>query len=247
MALPFAASADFAIDKAAGVPCPNLGDGHRCTIHDRLLANGFAGCVAYDCFGAGQRVSQVTFRGQDWRITPAVADSMFAAYRVAQPLHELLWYLREAAQRSTAAALHPEVAEATAHVERLAALDAAALAAVDVARVRRELGPLLRRVSALVRAERDGAPDLAEADLLGADLRARDLRAADLRGACLVGADARGVEFGPACLLGTDLRGADLRGAGLADVVFLTSPQVGAARGDARTRLPAALPRPAHW
>src|SRR5438270_12612197 len=66
----FSASADFAIDKPPGDPCPNLatapGD-FRCRIHERLRAEGFPGCTAYDCFGAGQHVTQVTFRGVDWR------------------------------------------------------------------------------------------------------------------------------------------------------------------------------------
>lgn len=61
VALPFSASADFAVDKAAGTACGNLGDDFRCGIHTRLRTEGFNGCTVYDCFGAGQRVSQVTF------------------------------------------------------------------------------------------------------------------------------------------------------------------------------------------
>ncbi|HLT10710.1 MAG TPA: pentapeptide repeat-containing protein, partial [Micromonosporaceae bacterium] len=52
----FSASSEFAIDKPAGSPCPNLGPDFRCRIHDMLRARGFAGCATYDCFGAGQRV-----------------------------------------------------------------------------------------------------------------------------------------------------------------------------------------------
>ena len=62
----FAASADFALDKPAGHPCPHLHPDSRCGIHAELRPRGFAGCAAYDCFGAGQRVSQVTV-GRDWR------------------------------------------------------------------------------------------------------------------------------------------------------------------------------------
>src|SRR5258706_258674 len=51
----FSASADFAIDKAAGQPCPNLRADFRCSIHDRLRPRGFAGCAAFDCLGAGRR------------------------------------------------------------------------------------------------------------------------------------------------------------------------------------------------
>ena len=67
VALPFAASADFAIDKAAGSPCRNLRTDYRCGIHTELRQRGFNGCTVYDCFGAGQKVSQVTFGGADWR------------------------------------------------------------------------------------------------------------------------------------------------------------------------------------
>ena len=54
----FAVSADFAIDKAAGQPCPNLQADFRCGIHAGLRDRGFRGCAVYDCFGAGQRVSR---------------------------------------------------------------------------------------------------------------------------------------------------------------------------------------------
>src|SRR5690606_37914114 len=61
VALPFAASADFAVDKAAGTPCGHLQPDFRCGIHDGLREAGYPGCTVFDCFGAGQRVVQVTF------------------------------------------------------------------------------------------------------------------------------------------------------------------------------------------
>ena len=54
VALPFAASADFAVDKAAGSPCRNLRTDFGCGIHAELRQRGFNGCTVYDCFGAGQ-------------------------------------------------------------------------------------------------------------------------------------------------------------------------------------------------
>ena len=38
-----------------------------------------------------------------------------------------------------------------------------------------------------------------------------------------------------------------LDGADLSDALFLTRPQLAAARGDAATRIPTDLERPAHW
>jgi uncharacterized protein YjbI with pentapeptide repeats len=91
------------------------------------------------------------------------------------------------------------------------------------------------------------AGDLARADLVGVRWRDADLRRASLRGALLLGADLRGADLRLADLLGADVRGADLRGADLSTSLFLTPMQAAAARGDAATRLPARVPRPAHW
>ncbi|MDT0309874.1 pentapeptide repeat-containing protein [Streptomyces sp. DSM 44917] len=249
--LPFAASADFAADKAAGEPCGHLGEDFGCRIHARLRERGYAGCTAYDCFGAGQRVSRETFGGRDWRAAPETAAAMAAAFPVARQLHELLWYLTEALGLDAARRLRGELRALLAETERLASLPAVELPALDLAAHRERVRDALRAASALARAGtgsgRRARQGLRRGDLAGARLRGADLRGADLRGALLLGADLREADLRGADLIGADLRGADLRGADLSTSLFLTQPQAGAARGDARTRLPAALVRPAHW
>jgi uncharacterized protein YjbI with pentapeptide repeats len=241
----FAASADFAIDKPAGTPCPHLRPDAACGIHAHLRERGFPGCVVYDCLGAGQHLVQVTLAGRDWRVDPATARAAFAALPVLRALHELLWYLHEAVALPTPlrAALAGQVSE----VASLTRLDAPALAALDLAAVRDPAAALLRRASAHVRAGQPGSRARLDRDLVGADLRRRDLRGADLRGALLLGADLRGCQLYRTDLTGADLRGADLRGADLRGTLFLTRPQLAAARGDAATRPPAGLERPVHW
>ncbi|MGY5894816.1 pentapeptide repeat-containing protein [Blastococcus deserti] len=246
MAPPFAASADFAIDKPAGVPCPNLRRDFGCGIHAELRERGFPGCTVFDCFGAGQRITQETFGGRSWREEPEIAAAQFAVLPVVRQLHEALWYLTEAETLPAAGPLRVELGAARDGIERLAAGSAEELAGLDVGAHRREVGELLGRVDELVRGHRPGA-DRRNADLMGKDLRRRDLRNADLRGAYLIGADLRGVVLGSANLLGADLRGADLRGADLSRCLFLTQPQVTAARGDMSTRLPVAVSAPPHW
>jgi len=267
----FSASADFAIDKDAGQPCPNLRADFRCSIHERLRPEGFPGCTAYDCFGAGQKVAQVTFGGRDWRQAPETAPQMFAVLTIMRQLHELLWYLTEALtllQRGATAALpdtaeradrahaadgasdplHAELRAALDETERLTERGPDALVALDVAAHRGDVNALLLRASELVRAEVVRSPkDHRGADLIGADLRGADLRGASLRGAYLVGADLRVADLRVADLIGADLRGADLRGADLTGSVFLTQSQLDAAEGDADTRLPPERTRPAHW
>ncbi|MFE2375479.1 pentapeptide repeat-containing protein [Streptomyces sp. NPDC059398] len=261
VALPFTASADFAVSKDAGRPCTNLRSDFRCGIHNRLRGSGFQGCTVYDCFGAGQQVSQVTFGGRDWRQEPDSAQRMFAAFPVVRQLHELLWYLTEALTLAPAAPVHPELRGLLEATGALARLGPDGLAALDVGAHRGKVNELLLRTSELVRAtahqedgpqknkrrKRPARKDHRGADLMGARLRGADLRGATLRGAYLIAADLTGADLRLADLIGADLRDANLSGADLTGSFFLTQPQLNAARGDTTTRLPPSLTRPEHW
>ncbi|MFT7772358.1 hypothetical protein [Roseateles sp.] len=87
---PFDASQGFGFDKPAETPCRHLCADHRCGIHDGLLERGFEGCVAFDCLGAGQRLTALAldrFGSTDWRSRPELSLWLFAAYprmRLAQ-------------------------------------------------------------------------------------------------------------------------------------------------------------------
>nr|WP_307853919.1 pentapeptide repeat-containing protein [Streptomyces sp. RG38] len=248
VALPFAASADFAVDKDAGRPCPNLRADFRCGIHAHLRQRGFPGCTVFDCFGAGQRVSQITFGGVDWRQAPHTARQMFDVFPVMRQLHELLWYLSEALTLPSARPVHDELRRALEKTERLAGGSAQELTGLDVPAHRGEVNALLLRTSELVRAKVTGRKkDRRGADLIGAGLQGADLRGANLRGAYLIAADLSGADLRSADLIGADLRDADLSGADLTGSIFLTQAQLNAARGDTTTTLPPGLMRPTHW
>lgn len=202
------------------------------------------GCTVYECFGAGQHVTQGTYGGRSWRESPELAREMFAVFPVVRHLHELLTYLTEALALPAARPVHAELQAARDDVALLTDADPATILTVDVAALRGRVGPLLGRASSLTRT---AGPRHRDADLVGARLRDADLRGADLRGAYLLGADLRGADLRQADLLGADLRGARLDGADLTGALFLTPPQVASARGDRTTRLPTPLVAPAHW
>ena len=267
VALPFTASADFAIGKDAGTPCPNLQGDHRCGIHAKLRQKGFTGCTVYDCFGAGQKVSQVTFGGRDWRTGPPEdARRMFDVFPVVRQLHELLRYLTEALTLPAARPVHAGLRRALEQTETLTRQTPEELGALDVGAHRQEVNVLLLRTSELVRADelvragelagpgdrvgsgtRGRGKNRRGADLMGARLKGADLRGADLRGAYLIAADLTGADLRGADLIGADLRDADLTDADLTGAFFLTQPQLNAARGSAGTRLPESVTRPVHW
>ena len=96
VALAFDRSALFGFDKAAGEPCANLSERGRCRIHAERAAQGFGGCAAYDCLGAGQAVTQGLFGGRTWQDDPALLAPMMAAFAAQRPAHELLALLRQA-------------------------------------------------------------------------------------------------------------------------------------------------------
>jgi uncharacterized protein YjbI with pentapeptide repeats len=244
----FSASADFAISKNAGQPCPHVQADCRCGIHAGLRKEGFRGCAVYDCFGAGQKVSQVTFGGQDWRRAPRIATQMFEVFPIVRALHELLWYLAEAMTLPAAHPLHGELSSALEETERLTYNSSEALMELDIAAHRRDTNALLLRSSELVRAQtRRKNEDFRGADLIGAKLKGADLRGASLRGACLIGADLRGADLRLADLTGADLRDVDLSEANLISSIFLIQSQLDAARGDGATKVPPSLTHPAHW
>jgi uncharacterized protein YjbI with pentapeptide repeats len=243
----FSASADFAIDKPAGAACPNLQADFQCGVHASLRQLGFRGCTVYDCFGAGQKVSQVTFGGQDWRQDPDRAQQMFKVFQPMRDLHELAWYVSEALTLEAASPLHGGLRLALEETERLTLQSPDAVVELDTVAYRQKVNALLLAASELARAKVPHRLDHRGADLIGADLHGVDLSGASLRGAYLIGADLRGADLRMADVIGADLRGADIRGADLTETLFLIQSQLDAAKGDAGTRLPPLLTHPAHW
>ena len=98
LAFAFDRSEAFGHDKPANSACHYLDRGFRCTIHAGLASKGYAGCVHFDCHGAGQRVVQDLFGGRDWKKEPALLAPMAAAFRAMRRLHELMMMLRAAGE-----------------------------------------------------------------------------------------------------------------------------------------------------
>lgn len=254
VALYFSASEGFPIDKDAGQPCLNLQPDFRCCVHKSLRERGLKGCLAFDCFGAGQKVSQVSFGGHDWRKIPESAKQMFKVFLILRQLHELLWYLTEALTLQPARPIHGALRSMLDETERLTHLSPDSLMELDVAVHRADVNTLLLKTSELVRSEaRRGHPSGRQrtfgrgADLIAADLRRIDLRGANLRGAYLIAADLRGTDLSGTDFIGADFRDTDLRGADLTKSIFLTQAQLNSANGDTSTKLPSSLTRPTHW
>lgn len=253
-ALGFSRSTDFALDKPAGTPCQNLASNFSCTIHDRLRPRGFQGCTVFDCFGAGQNVSQNLFEGTSWRTNPEAKQDMFAAFKIARQLHEMLWHLIEATSRTYDPDIKDQATELRTTIERALGGDVHDVLELVVDHLHEQVRGVLMDVSEEVRAAyfangHDHLEDVLTpgADLIGKNFRSQSLCGADLRGAYLIAADLRHCDLAGVDLLGADLRDALLHGADFSTALYLTQPQLNAARGNRTTGLPADLVMPTHW
>ena len=255
-ALYFSASDGFPADKEAGKPCIHLQQDFKCVVHKNLRQKGLKGCTIYDCFGAGQKVAQVTYKGQDWRQAPTSANQMFEAFLIMRQLHEMLWYLTEASVVKINNSINNKIGFLRNETEQLTHLDASNLIGLDIELHRNKVNAKLKKVSEWVRGRalngqkstlKSKKEIFGRLDFIGADLRKMNLRGADLRGALLVGANLKGMDLMGADFIGADLRDADLRGADLSEGLFVTQMQINAAKGDLNTRLPIKLIRPSYW
>ena len=148
----FKASASFAFDKPAGTACPNLQADFGCAVHRELRQQGFSGCTAYTCYGAGQKVAQHLFGGTDWRQAPETAELMFQTFPIVRQLNELLWFITEALDRCPPGVEYEALLVLLDETERLAATRADEMSWGDVDDHCRRGEALLGQASAVIRA-----------------------------------------------------------------------------------------------
>jgi hypothetical protein len=119
----FDAEQGFGFDKPAGAPCAHLQTDFHCGIHHLRGASGFPACETFDCYGAGQWVTQVLFNGRSWRSSPELAEQMFDAYSRYRVMHELMAMLELAARIASAEGRAP-LMDQLQRIERLCATGA---------------------------------------------------------------------------------------------------------------------------
>ncbi|PKG23474.1 pentapeptide repeat-containing protein [Niallia nealsonii] len=248
VALPYAKSSDFAFSKDGGTPCSNLQTDNKCRIHTDLREKGFRGCTAYECFGAGQKVSQHIYSDKDWRDYPELSIEMFNVFPIVQQLHEMLYYLNQALTFSETKSIHVLLQNSLKKTEELTFLSPEEILALDIPAHRATVNEVLLQASELVRkTSKSTNKKKNRMDYLGANLKGADFRGMSLRGALLIAANLRGADLRKVDFIGADMRDADLSGANLTESIFLTQAQVNAAIGDRHTKLPKGLTLPSHW
>jgi hypothetical protein len=140
---PFYSVQGFAFDKPAHSACRHLTLENRCHVHSELSLRGFPGCVVFDCYGAGQRVTQELFAGVSWRTSNETAAKIFAAYEICLALHRLMAMLTLA--EPVASPMHKaRMRLKRRQLDELCRSDETKAGSLDIARVQNEVLVLIR-------------------------------------------------------------------------------------------------------
>ena len=235
----------FPENKAAGVPCRHLRSDFRCDMHECLAEKKMKGCLGYDCFGAGQKVTQKVGENGNWKTNPEKAKEQFQVFAVVFQLHQMAWYLLEALTLTTDQKQQTEITALIAKNEQLSAAAPDEILSTDVAAYREKVNGILKQVSRQVA----GRPVAKKAtkDFFGKNLSGKNFDGSDLSMALMIAADLEGASLRGTNFLGADLRDANINNTDLSKSLFLTQMQINATRGNSKTKLPKNLVRPSHW
>ncbi|QUG41773.1 pentapeptide repeat-containing protein [Psychrobacillus sp. INOP01] len=251
VALPYGKSADFPFNKDSGNPCRNLCSNNLCAIHYQLREKGFRGCVSYECFGAGQHVSQSIYHGRDWREDAEYAEEMFAVFPLVQQLHEMLWYLKHALTLKETQSIQTSLQMIYEKTVELTEKSPKEILEIDIVAHRSNVNALLVETSKMYRSEINNRGNKKkikkDVEYLGANLKGLNLQGEDFRGKLMIASNLRNSNLRKADFIGADLRDADLSGADLTYALFLTQSQINSAIGDIHTKIPNYLEKPRHW
>jgi len=235
----------FPENKAAGVPCRHLRSDFRCDIHDSLAEKKMKGCLGYDCYGAGQKVTQKMGENRNWKTNPQKAKEQFQVFMVVFQLHQMAWYLLEALTLSSDHKLQTAIESLIVENEQMTAATPEEILSLDLGAYREKVNLVLKQIScqmAVMPADKKAPKDFFGKNLRGKNFDSRDFSMALMIAANLEGASLRGTNF-----LGADLRDANIKNTDLSKSLFLTQMQINAASGNEKTKLPKNLVRPAHW
>lgn len=246
VALYFAKSDGFPKNKEAGIACKNLQAEYKCKLHSNLFQQGLNGCMAYDCFGAGQYVTRHLKSLPDWRtISKNEADEIFNSYLVVLRVHQTLWYLSQCLilrlpqiEKEHAQAL---INEGTELIEKLLEI----LAVLDTQSFYEKSNEYLKHICEIYQIP--NANKIQAKNYMGKNMKQKNLAENDFSMSLLIAANLEQANLYGANFLGTDMRDTNIKNADLSQCLFLTQIQINAAKGNNNTILPSYLNRPESW
>ena len=246
-ALFFSKTDGFPKDKASGQPCINLLKDYRCKIHSQLEKQKMKGCIGYDCFGAGQQVTQVIYQGQTWKDIPNQSTEIFDVFVIVFKLYQIRYYLIEASSLISAQPLKKSIQCLIEENIKMCHYRPDSILSLDLEEYRHRANQILKQVCKLLQQSIRSESKKVPANFLGGNFRGLDMSGADLSIKLLIAANFEKSLFKGTIFLGADTRDTNFSDADLSEAVFLTQGQVNAAKGNRNTKLPYQLDYPPTW
>ena len=247
IALFFSKIDGFPIDKAPGQPCINLLKDYRCKIHSQLEKQKMKGCIGYDCFGAGQHVTQVIYQGQTWNDIPNQSMEIFDVFIIVFQLYQIRYYLTEATSLISAKPLKKSIQCLIDENIKMCHYRPKDILSLDLEQYRNKSNHILKQVCKLLQQSIHSENKKGLANFPGGNFKGQDMSGADLSTKLLIAANFENSLFNGTLFLGADTRDTNFDDADLSEAVFLTQGQVNSAKGNRNTKLPYQLEYPSTW
>ncbi len=249
VALYFSKIDGFPDNKNAGIPCNHLQHDYKCKIHSTLSKRGLKGCMAYDCFGAGQQITSHLAEPPNWKVLSSKeTKTIFDSFSNIMQVHQVLWYLTVASTLGLEKSKKEQISLLLNQGKELTSQSLEILQNMDIKSFREKSSLVLRKICLNIankfsaHGKSDSNPNymgknFKQKNLIGKDFSMSLLIAANLEGANLLGAN----------FLGADMRDTNIKNTDLSHSLFLTQIQINAARGNENTVLPPYLYAPISW
>ncbi len=140
----------FPEEKPVGKPCINLQDDFRCKIHTELIKQKMKGCLGYDCFGAGQKVSQTIYHNTNWQTDHVKSQEIFDVFLVIFQIHQILYFLAEAKTIIPARELWNYIGTLIKKGRDIGKASPQDILAFDIGGYKQQVNECLRKVSSLI-------------------------------------------------------------------------------------------------
>lgn len=233
----------FPENKDSGVPCKHLNSDFQCEIHTKLIELNMKGCLAYDCFGAGQKVTQDLFPNTPWNSNQEKSKLIFEVFLRVFQLHQMEWYLLESLTLVRDKHISENIEQLILRIEHVLEETYEDVLNFDISLFRLEVNRILKLISK----QYAGTKQLNGKDMIGKNFKMANLDGKDFSMSLLIAANLEGCSLKYTNFLGADLRDTSFKNTDLSSCLYLTQIQINSSIGNKNTILPKNLNRPISW
>lgn len=248
VALFFSKSDGFPKDKKAGIACKNLQPDYKCKLYSQLSKHGLKGCMAYDCFGAGQYITRYIKGFPNWRtISPKEAEQIFNSFLVVMRVHQTLWYLSQCLILQLP---QPEKEKAKLLIDEgnmLIDISLERLAVLDTQPFCEKSNNFLKHICTIFKSYFSNSSKVSCNNYIGKNMKQKNLTGKDFSMSLLIAANLEQANLYGANFLGSDTRDTNICNTDLSQCLFLTQIQINSANGNNKTVLPPYLQKSKTW